>query len=200
MAKKYEQIRAVLLRRLADGTYRVGMRLPTEAEMAASFSVNRHTLRKALDGLVAVGYIDRAPRRGCVVTAIGDDAAAAPQRARLRCFASSAERHSLEASLSAAMSAYRAANPELALELATAPHVGPILTPHAPERHGAETPTVCRLAYVADYAVADDLVPLEQFPDFAEAVAPLEGRLVYRTRDSRTRVTSMRYRRGRGRG
>ncbi len=57
-APKYEQAYRTILERLKAGRYPVGMRMPTEGELAASFSVSRVTIRRALDMLVQDGYVE----------------------------------------------------------------------------------------------------------------------------------------------
>ena len=55
---KYEQAYRTILERLRAGRYPVGMRMPTEGELAASFGVSRVTIRRALDMLVQDGYVE----------------------------------------------------------------------------------------------------------------------------------------------
>lgn len=50
---------------IAQGLYRPGDRLPTEADLAARFGVNRHTVRHALAALADAGTVH--PRRGAGV-------------------------------------------------------------------------------------------------------------------------------------
>lgn len=50
---------------IAAGRYRDAMRLPTEAELASRFGVNRHTVRRALAELAAEGLV--VARRGAGV-------------------------------------------------------------------------------------------------------------------------------------
>lgn len=50
---------------IADAHYRPGDKLPTEAQLAARFGVNRHTVRQALAELSAMGIAH--PRRGAGV-------------------------------------------------------------------------------------------------------------------------------------
>lgn len=50
---------AILQRRYADG-----IRLPTEAELAAEYQVSRQTVRRAFHDLVAEGMVRRVPGRG----------------------------------------------------------------------------------------------------------------------------------------
>jgi GntR family transcriptional regulator, phosphonate transport system regulatory protein len=50
---------------IASGHYRPGDKLPTEAELAARFGVNRHTVRHALGALAEGGLVH--PRRGAGV-------------------------------------------------------------------------------------------------------------------------------------
>ena len=61
--------------------YRPGERLPSEHELAARFAVNRHTVRHAIDGLVAAGLIER--RRG-LGTFVLDGPIAYPLHAQAR--------------------------------------------------------------------------------------------------------------------
>ena len=50
---------------IAEGHYHPGDRLPTEAELAARFGVNRHTVRHALSALAEAGTV--RSRRGAGV-------------------------------------------------------------------------------------------------------------------------------------
>ena len=58
-----------------------GARLPTEAELAARFGVNRHTVRRALDQLVRAGLVRTERGRG---TFVAEDVIAYPVVARTR--------------------------------------------------------------------------------------------------------------------
>lgn len=53
---------------IAHGHYRPGDRLPTEAELAARFGVNRHTVRHALSALVQAGTVRTRRGAGVFVT------------------------------------------------------------------------------------------------------------------------------------
>ncbi|MBW4092910.1 MAG: phosphonate metabolism transcriptional regulator PhnF [Proteobacteria bacterium] len=53
---------------IAAGTPAAGARLPSEAELARRFSVNRHTLRRALEELAQGGLIRIAQGRGSFVS------------------------------------------------------------------------------------------------------------------------------------
>lgn len=64
----YIQI-SVALRRDIQSFYRAGEMLPSEAELAARYNVNRHTLRRAVDELVADGIVERQHGRGVCVLA-----------------------------------------------------------------------------------------------------------------------------------
>jgi DNA-binding GntR family transcriptional regulator len=55
---KYERAYRAILRRLKEGQYPVGGRVPTEAELSEQFSVSRVTIRRALDMLVQDGYVE----------------------------------------------------------------------------------------------------------------------------------------------
>lgn len=58
-------IEGTLAGELAQGLYPAGTKLPTEAELAARFGVNRHTVRHALADLAAKGLV--VSRRGAGV-------------------------------------------------------------------------------------------------------------------------------------
>ncbi|MBF9047514.1 phosphonate metabolism transcriptional regulator PhnF [Rhodobacterales bacterium LSUCC0031] len=58
-------IRDQIAAEIARGHYRPGDRLPTEAQLAERFGVNRHTLRRALSDLAASGMVHA--RRGAGV-------------------------------------------------------------------------------------------------------------------------------------
>ncbi|APX10311.1 phosphonate metabolism transcriptional regulator PhnF [Tateyamaria omphalii] len=64
----WRSIAATLSAEIADGEYRPGDKLPTEAEMAARFGVNRHTVRHALSALVEAGTIHTRRGAGAFVT------------------------------------------------------------------------------------------------------------------------------------
>lgn len=53
---------------IAEGHYRPGDRLPTEAELSARFGVNRHTIRHALGSLAASGTVRSRRGAGVFVT------------------------------------------------------------------------------------------------------------------------------------
>ena len=48
-----------------------GGRIDTEAEIAERFNVTRYKVRKALSVLSQMGIVDRAPKRGMTVNALG---------------------------------------------------------------------------------------------------------------------------------
>ncbi|MBS7545741.1 phosphonate metabolism transcriptional regulator PhnF [Ancylobacter oerskovii] len=52
---------------IAEGRLKPGARLPTEAEFAERFGVNRHTLRRALATLTEQGLVEAMPGRGTFV-------------------------------------------------------------------------------------------------------------------------------------
>jgi GntR family phosphonate transport system transcriptional regulator len=65
----WTRIRAALEADLAAGRYGPGDRLPGEAQLAARFGVNRHTLRRAVAALAEAGLVH--PRRGAGVYVTG---------------------------------------------------------------------------------------------------------------------------------
>ena len=61
----WSSIAAHLTAEIAAGTYAQGFKLPTEAQLALRFGVNRHTVRRALGALAEAGLVQ--PRRGAGV-------------------------------------------------------------------------------------------------------------------------------------
>ena len=59
----YRQI-SLILEQEIKSAYEPGDYLPVEVELAARFSVNRHTLRRAIDELVLKGLVERQHGRG----------------------------------------------------------------------------------------------------------------------------------------
>jgi GntR family transcriptional regulator, phosphonate transport system regulatory protein len=64
----WRRIAEVLRAEIAAGTPAPGARLPSEAELARRFGVNRHTLRRALEELAGAGLIRIAQGRGSFVS------------------------------------------------------------------------------------------------------------------------------------
>lgn len=64
----WKTIADTLTAEIAAGHYRPGDKLPTEAEMAARFGVNRHTVRRALAALAEAGTIRARRGAGVFVT------------------------------------------------------------------------------------------------------------------------------------
>ncbi|MES9991419.1 MAG: phosphonate metabolism transcriptional regulator PhnF [Candidatus Thiodiazotropha sp.] len=74
----YRQI-SQLLRQEIQNFYDAGDVLPSEAELAQRFNVNRHTLRRAVDELVAEGLVVRRHGKGVYVLAPAIDYAINPR-------------------------------------------------------------------------------------------------------------------------
>jgi GntR family phosphonate transport system transcriptional regulator len=64
----WSQIAARLARDIEDGQYKRDEKLPTEAQLAADYGVNRHTIRRALEELAAARIIRTEHGRGSFVT------------------------------------------------------------------------------------------------------------------------------------
>lgn len=64
----YSQISRILLQDLREH-YEVGACLPSETDLAEQFSVNRHTVRRAIDDLVLDGLVERRHGLGTYVVA-----------------------------------------------------------------------------------------------------------------------------------
>jgi GntR family transcriptional regulator len=71
---RYLQIARDLKRGIADGTWPVGARLPTELELCEQFGISRFTARAAVRVLSQSGLVTRRQRVGTVVIATPDDA------------------------------------------------------------------------------------------------------------------------------
>jgi len=63
----WRQIASRLQHDIGAGTYQPGARLPTEAELSQQFSVNRHTVRRALEELSRSGLVRVEQGRGSFV-------------------------------------------------------------------------------------------------------------------------------------
>jgi GntR family transcriptional regulator len=66
---QYQFIAEMLLKQIADGTYVLGGRLPTETQLAAEHGLARETIRRALGRLEQLGMIERRPGAGTTVVA-----------------------------------------------------------------------------------------------------------------------------------
>lgn len=67
---KYQAVHDEILKRLLDGHYSIGTRLPTEELLSKTFDVSRVTIRKALDMLVRAGYLTARQGSGYVVATL----------------------------------------------------------------------------------------------------------------------------------
>ena len=80
----YRQVYDALRARIVQGTYAVGDKLPSEAELSAEYSVSAITVKRALDLLRTDGFIVRRPRLGTFVTSSTPDDSAAVSAADRR--------------------------------------------------------------------------------------------------------------------
>jgi GntR family transcriptional regulator of bglA len=64
MQKKYETIVNMLEKEILEGKYDSNKKLPTEEELISRLNVSKNTVRKAIDILVAKGYIYRVQGSG----------------------------------------------------------------------------------------------------------------------------------------
>jgi DNA-binding GntR family transcriptional regulator len=71
---RYLQIARALKRGIADGTWPIGARLPTELELCEQFGISRFTARAAVRVLDSAGLITRRQKVGTIVIATPDDA------------------------------------------------------------------------------------------------------------------------------
>lgn len=68
----YYQLATILREQIITGEYRVGDRLPTEADLVAEYGISRITVRQALRSLEEEGLIRREVGRGTFVDAVPD--------------------------------------------------------------------------------------------------------------------------------
>lgn len=64
----YRLLSNELRRRIGAGSYRGGIRLPTESELSEQHGLSRQTVRRAFQDLVAEGIVYRVPGRGTFAT------------------------------------------------------------------------------------------------------------------------------------
>lgn len=64
----YHQLRSLLLGRITSGEFLPGERIPTEHELCDAYGVSRTTAGQALSLLVEEGVVERARRRGTIVS------------------------------------------------------------------------------------------------------------------------------------
>ena len=67
VTRAYEQLAAVLRRRIDSGALKPGDRLPSETGLAQQAGVSRSTVREALRTLQEAGFIERASPKVMVV-------------------------------------------------------------------------------------------------------------------------------------
>ena len=63
----YEQVKDFIVRRIQDGSWRAGDRLPSESELVAQFGISRMTVNRALRELTEQGRIERVAGVGSFV-------------------------------------------------------------------------------------------------------------------------------------
>lgn len=69
---RIEQATDELRRRIADGQWAVGERIPTEPDLAALLDTSRNTLREAVGALVHAGVLERRQGSGTYVLAVDE--------------------------------------------------------------------------------------------------------------------------------
>ena len=186
MAAKYASIRRELHRRLNDGEYPVGHRLPTEQQLAAEFEVNRHTIRKAFESLTTEGILLRRPRHGTVVVRTPGAAPAVSAGVKIAyVHVAPAGETGAHARAVAQDLCRRFNDRNPCIEVVPTPteDSGIYFSPLRPVLARSPLPTVFRLTYAADYSSQGLLAPFDAFDDFADVVQELDGRLVTRTPD-----------------
>ena len=69
---KFEDVAAILFKRVQDGIYTPSQRLPSEYDLASEFSVSRLTVRKAIDHLIQQQVLVKSRGKGTYVIAQSD--------------------------------------------------------------------------------------------------------------------------------
>ena len=152
-------IASALREDIAEGRYATGDRLPTEAQLAARFGVNRHTVRHALASLVEAGLIRTRRGSGAFIAARPTDY---PLGRRVR-FHENLRRAGRLPGRETLLQEVRAATEgeALALRIATG---APVLAYH-----------IRSLADGQPVALAVSVYPMERLPGIAEALAEDKG-------------------------
>src|SRR6187549_2722563 len=78
-----EQVIDQLREQILAGTWSIGSRIPTEAELAASTGTSRNTVREAVQSLVHAGLLERRQGSGTYVLASSELAGAVSRRVAL---------------------------------------------------------------------------------------------------------------------
>ena len=63
----YIQVQDIILKKIENGEYFAGMRIPSERELAQTYGVSRVTVKKAIEGLVEKGLLCRRQGKGTFV-------------------------------------------------------------------------------------------------------------------------------------
>ncbi|WP_419646503.1 GntR family transcriptional regulator, partial [Victivallis vadensis] len=66
-APVYRQIASYFERKISDGSLKENDRLPSTAELARQFGVNRETIQQSMRLLTRQGLLERAPGRGSFI-------------------------------------------------------------------------------------------------------------------------------------
>ena len=67
MQYRYEQIAEILERKIQDGEWQIGQKIPGELELAKEYHVGRSTVRETLNILQQKGIIDKRHGSGTYV-------------------------------------------------------------------------------------------------------------------------------------
>ena len=182
MPTKYELIQNELYRRIQSGEYTVGQRLPPDQDLADAFTVNRHTVRRALGLLADEGYVQRAPGRGTVVASRTGGEVTAAAKLCYRVLAGAGDFSGWRIPTAERLaSRFNDQHPLADVEVKAEPYG--LWEPSGPAAVAGPDPIVSRFTYMADYARSNMLLPLDEFDDLLDVASPLDGRLVYRTQD-----------------
>lgn len=180
---QYINIQEILEKRIKQGVYAVGSKLPSEEQLSAEFGVNRHTIRRALKHLVDCNYLKRAPRIGSIVLS---SSPAVPQTRRLKIkyvfFPEGSESNSERKQFfSQICGRFSKENPEIEIELTPIQRQGQLFSPNLPVHDSLDAAIVARVDYISDYAMRGVFLPLEDFDDITEVTSCLDGRLIRHT-------------------
>jgi ABC-type glycerol-3-phosphate transport system substrate-binding protein len=184
---RYIKIQETLEKRISEGRYPVGSKLPTEEGLAKEFGVNRHTIRRALKHLLERGYIKRGPRVGSVVvsrTPTLDSRGKVTVKYVYFSYAPGNETPR-DCVIAGICADFNADNPGVEVVPTPVKRSGLLFSPHIPTHDNSGAVLVARVDYLADYARRDVFLPLDSFEDFTAVSDGLDARLVRYSKNSR---------------
>ncbi|MGE5482697.1 MAG: GntR family transcriptional regulator [Bacteroidota bacterium] len=168
----YMQAKELIMERIRAGVYRVGERLPSEAELARELGISPSTLRQTINALAAEGVVVRRPSQGTFVVGLWAEPGAVP----LRSFTEAMRERGVSVETRVVEAAVRPAGAQVAWQLDM----------------GAGQQVVylkrLRLAREQPLAIEETFIPIDLAPELAEP-----GRALVLTEHSLYQLLEQRY-------